>query len=162
MFKFKFVAGVLLIAAVFNFHTPAYAQQGEVQPLLKVYKTSTCGCCVKWLTHLTQQGVTHQTYDLSDLGSIKSKLQTLPRYQSCHTGVSQGGYVFEGHVPAKFIKQFIAKPVKGAIGLSVPAMPLGSPGMEVGQRFHPYQILVLMAGGRSLVFAEISTYEEQF
>ncbi|WP_419555239.1 DUF411 domain-containing protein [Pseudoalteromonas luteoviolacea] len=162
MFKFKFVTYVLFIVAICNFHNLAQAQQVVEQPKLKVYKTPTCGCCVKWLSHLSQQGITHQVYDLQDLGNVKSQLNIKPRYQSCHTGVSDGGYVFEGHVPAKFIKQFLATPVKGAIGLSVPAMPLGSPGMEVGQRFHPYQVLVLMADGSSQVFAEISKYEEQF
>ncbi|KKE83113.1 DUF411 domain-containing protein [Pseudoalteromonas luteoviolacea] len=162
MFKFKFVTYVLFIVAICNFHNAAQAQHNVEQPRLKVYKTPTCGCCIKWLSHLSQQGIAHQVYDLPDLGGVKSQLNIKPRYQSCHTGVSDGGYVFEGHVPAKFIKQFLAAPVKGAIGLSVPAMPLGSPGMEVGQRFHPYQILVLMADGSSQVFTEISTYKEQF
>ncbi|MDK2594697.1 DUF411 domain-containing protein [Pseudoalteromonas obscura] len=162
MYKFKFVALVLCLSVIFGFQSPVSATQSVEHPMLKVYKTPTCGCCTKWLAHLTQFNISHQIYDLPNLSEVKRKLGIQARYQSCHTGVSDNGYVFEGHIPAKFIKQFLSNPIENAIGLSVPAMPLGSPGMEVGKRFNPYQVLILMKDGSSKVFATVTEYEEQF
>ena len=65
-------------------------------------------------------------------------------------------------VPAKFIQQFLSEEHPNAIGLSVPAMPVGSPGMEVGDRFMPYKVLILFKDGTSEVYAKVKTYEEQF
>jgi len=84
-----------------------------------------------------------------------------PRYQSCHTAVSSHGYVFEGHVPARHIKAFLANPPADAIGLAVPGMPLGSPGMEVGSRFDPYEVLLLKKDGSSEVFARVDSPAQQ-
>ena len=70
--------------------------------------------------------------------------------------------MFEGHVPARYVQQFLEEKPEGAIGLSVPGMPVGSPGMEVGDRFSPYEVLLLKADGSHSVFATINSYEEQF
>ena len=137
---------------------------------LLVHKTPTCGCCKKWVNHLEANnfstmikvgGTTigrlipfsngiHQ-----NLQKVKEQHSIKPKYQSCHTAVSQDGYVFEGHIPSKFIKQFLANPEADAIGLAVPGMPLGSPGMEVEGRFMPYDVLVLYKDGSSKVYAEV-------
>ncbi|WP_404931997.1 DUF411 domain-containing protein [Microbulbifer hainanensis] len=66
---------------------------------------------------------------------------------SCHTAVWQQKYVFEGHVPARFIRQYLSNPPKGSFGLTVPGMPEGSPGMYDGKKFEPYNIYLLMRGG---------------
>jgi hypothetical protein len=137
------------------------AQPGPLQTLT-VYKTPTCGCCKKWLSHLLAQGVAAQGQELASLSALKSRHGIAPHYRSCHTALSHDGWVFEGHVPAKFIQQFLANPDTNAIGLSVPAMPLGSPGMEIDERFTPYQILLLMKDGSHQVYAQINTYKEQF
>ncbi|QOL25651.1 DUF411 domain-containing protein [Thalassotalea sp. LPB0316] len=129
---------------------------------LFVHKTPTCGCCKKWLHHLEQQGITATGVDHQDLGTIKQQYGVLPQYRSCHTAVSQQGFFFEGHVPAKFIRHFLTSPLPDAIGLSVPAMPVGSPGMEVGDNFMPYRVLVLFSDGSSRVFARVNNYQEQF
>lgn len=130
---------------------------------LEVYKSPSCGCCEKWLSHLNSHGFTSAVYDQDNLSLIKSEKGIAPRYRSCHTGVSQQGYVFEGHVPAKFIEQFLQeKHPPNIIGLSVPAMPVGSPGMEVDDKFQPYRILLLKSDGRYQVYASIQSYEEQF
>ena len=123
---------------------------------LTVYKTPSCGCCKKWVSHLEQQGVVAQTRDYDDLSDIKARYGIAPRYYSCHTAVSEQGYAFEGHIPAKYIRQFLAESHPDAIGLSVPAMPLGSPGMEVEGRFMPYDILLLHKDGSASVYAHIS------
>ena len=75
--------------------------------------------------------------------------------------MSAQGFVFEGHVPSKFIHAFLAAPPEGSIGLSVPGMPVGSPGMEVGERFMPYQILLLQKDGSTEIFAEINSALDQ-
>ena len=122
---------------------------------LLVHKTPTCGCCKKWVKHLEANNFSTMIKDHQNLQKVKEQHSIKPKYQSCHTAVSQDGFVFEGHIPSKFIKQFLANPEANAIGLSVPGMPLGSPGMEVEGRFMPYDVLVLFQDGSSKVYAEV-------
>jgi len=141
------------------------AQDSALQ--LVVHKTPTCGCCGDWQDHLTQSGITNSSELSNSLGEFKTELGIAPKYRSCHTGVSPEGFVFEGHVPAKYIKQFLAAPPENALGLTVPAMPVGSPGMEVDDghghtRFMPYQVLVLFKDGSSSVYADVPDYASQF
>lgn len=134
-----------------------------------IYKNQGCTCCDKWADHLQQTNF-ETTIEVSDnLYQLKAKLGVHPKLSSCHTGVIKQpklsavkDYVFEGHVPAKFIKQFLAKPPKGAIGLSVPAMPVGSPGMEYQDKFMPYKVFLLRKNGQVTVFASVDSAEEQF
>lgn len=122
---------------------------------LLVHKTPTCGCCKKWVKHLEDNSFSVMIRDHQNLQKIKTQYSIEPKYQSCHTAVSKEGYIFEGHIPSKFIKNFLADPEPNAIGLSVSGMPLGSPGMEVEGRFMPYNVLVLYKDGSSKVYAEI-------
>jgi hypothetical protein len=122
---------------------------------LLIHKTPTCGCCKKWVKHLEDNSFSMMIKDHQNLKKIKTQYSIEPKYQSCHTAVSKEGYIFEGHIPSKFIKNFLADPEPNAIGLSVPGMPLGSPGMEVEGRFMPYNVLVLYKDGSSKVYAEI-------
>ena len=122
---------------------------------LLVHKTPTCGCCKKWVKHLEANNFSTMIKDHQNLQKVKEQHSIKPKYQSCHTAVSQDGYVFEGHIPSEFIKQFLANPEADAIGLAVPGMPLGSPGMEVEGRFMPYDVLVLFQDGSSKVYAEV-------
>ena len=122
---------------------------------LLVHKTPTCGCCKKWVKHHEANNFLTMIKDHQNLQKVKEQHSIKPKYQSCHTAVSQDGYVFEGHIPSKFIKQFLANPEADAIGLAVPGMPLGSPGMEVEGRFMPYDVLVLYKDGSSKVYAEV-------
>lgn len=133
----------------------SFAEERE----LTVYKTPSCGCCQKWIDHLTENGLKSNVISLDDLRYIKVKHNIQGRYQSCHTGVldtKQSSYVFEGHIPSMYVKQFIENPPEGAIGLSVPGMPAGSPGMEVGDRKDYYQVLLLNADGSSSVYAHVN------
>ena len=122
---------------------------------LLVHKTPPCGCCKKWVKHLEANNFSTMIKDHQNLQKVKEQHSVKPKYQSCHTAVSKDGYVFEGHIPSKFIKQFLANPEADAIGLAVPGMPLGSPGMEVEGRFMPYDVLVLYKDGSSKVYAEV-------
>ena len=129
---------------------------------LDVYKTATCGCCKKWISHLKQSDISVASQDLPYLDVLKRDAGIAPAYRSCHTAFSVDGFAIEGHVPARFIHAFLASPPEDAIGLSVPGMPAGSPGMEMGDRFSPYKILLLKRDGSVSVFASVETYEEQF
>ena len=122
---------------------------------LLVHKTPTCGCCKKWVDHMEENGFSITTEDHQSLTMIKDDLQIQPKFRSCHTGVSEEGHFFEGHVPSKYVAQFLSESNPGAIGLSVPGMPLGSPGMEVDNRFTPYDVLIHFQDGTSKVYAEI-------
>ncbi|HBO96388.1 MAG TPA: hypothetical protein DD667_24145 [Gammaproteobacteria bacterium] len=97
----------------------------------------------------------------ADLNRVKDDYGVAPEYQSCHTAVTSDGYVFEGHIPARFVQQFLENPPAGAIGLSVPGMPAGSPGMEMGDRFMPYQVWLLKKDGSAEVFASVNSRDQQ-
>ena len=124
---------------------------------LNVYKDVNCGCCVGWIDHMHDNGFASKINHPRNLNGVKHDLGVLPEWQSCHTAVTKEGFVFEGHVPAKFIEQFLAAPPEGALGLAVPGMPLGSPGMEMGERFTPYDIVQMNKDGSSRVFAHVGS-----
>lgn len=128
---------------------------------LLVYKSPSCGCCTSWVEHLATKGFSARIQHTDDMDAIKNRLKVPNDLRSCHTAVSAGQYVFEGHVPARYIQQFLAKPPAGAIGLAVPAMPVGSPGMEAGDRFMPYQVLLLQEEGSSTVYANVRSSADQ-
>lgn len=119
-----------------------------------VYKTPTCGCCRAWVTHARSVFTDgdFKTLDMNDLSEVKARLGIPASLQSCHTVVT-GPYVFEGHVPADLIKRFLAERPK-AIGLAVPGMPAGSPGMEVGGYKDPYEVLLFDKAGKTRVYAK--------
>lgn len=127
---------------------------------MDLYKTESCGCCKLWQEHLESFGYSVDVHHPDDMAKVKKELLVPPAYQSCHTGVV-GGFVFEGHVPEKFVKQFLANPPEQAVGLTVPGMPLGSPGMEVGERFTPYDILLIKKDGSVETYAQIKTVADQ-
>jgi len=122
---------------------------------MNVYKSPTCGCCGDWVTHVNQAGFATRSYDINNLTQLKADKGLKPEYRSCHTAVSKEGYIFEGHVPAKYIQQFLAEQPEGALGLSVPGMPVGSPGMEMGDRYDSYDVLQINLDGTSLVYAHV-------
>lgn len=120
--------------------------------VVEVYKTSTCGCCSKWVEHLQADGFTVQTTNLQDLTETKRTHGVPQRLQSCHTGIVDG-YVLEGHVPAADVRRLL-KERPGVAGVAVPGMPTGSPGMEVrGARTQPYDVVAFDRGGNTYVFA---------
>ena len=122
---------------------------------LDVYKSRTCGCCKKWISHIEDFGFESEVHHPANLNKIKADKGIEPRYQSCHTAVSSDGYVFEGHIPANIMQQFLANPPSNAIGLAVPGMPVGSPGMEMGNRYDEYTIFLLNKDGDDVVYEHI-------
>jgi hypothetical protein len=115
-----------------------------------VYKSPTCGCCKAWVDHLEENGFTVEVHDRYDMPLIKQQMGVPRNLQSCHTA-QVGDYVIEGHVPASEIARLIAE--KPAVkGLTVPGMPMGSPGME-GPRNDPYDVLTFQDGNRPQVYS---------
>lgn len=116
-----------------------------------VYKSPTCGCCDGWVTHMRAAGFRVVSRDTSDVGAVKRRLGVLPTLQSCHTAII-GGYVVEGHVPADAITRLLAER-PAIVGIAVPGMPAGSPGMESATPFEHYDVIAFDAAGRTSVFA---------
>ena len=115
-----------------------------------VYKSPTCGCCTAWVDHLKASGFEVTARDVADVAPIKARYGIPTRLASCHTGLV-GAYAIEGHVPAADIQRLLSQKPK-AVGLAVPGMPMGSPGME-GPRKDRYDVLLVQAGGATKVFA---------
>ena len=119
-------------------------------PAVTVYKSPTCGCCTKWVDHLRKHGFQVTAKDTEDMNAIKASLGVPRNLTSCHTAVV-GKYVIEGHVPAEDITRLLAEKPK-VVGLAVPGMPAGSPGMETG-RVDRYDVIAFREGLKSSVFA---------
>lgn len=139
--------GALPLAAVL----PSLAWAAPGLPVVQVYKNAQCGCCGAWVDHMRAAGFTVNVTEVDDT-SVARKRHGIPdKLGSCHTA-TVGGYAVEGHVPAAEVKRMLTlKPA--AVGLAVPGMPLGSPGMEMGARQDPYQVLLVGKNGRDTVFA---------
>lgn len=147
----KFLLRGLMVAVGLMLATmPAQA----TEPLkMKVWKNPQCGCCGKWVEHLKAAGFTVEVNETQDMTTVKKLANIPPRLRSCHTAVI-GGYRIEGHVPVADIKRLLAeKP--NILGLAVPGMPMGSPGMEVpsGQK-DAYSVEAFKEDGSSSVFAK--------
>jgi hypothetical protein len=142
--KIAFV-GLLLFGAA------ALAQAADV---VDVYRAEGCECCGKWAEYLKKSGFKVRLHNMSPsrLSRIKTQAGVPEKYASCHTAKVEG-YVIEGHVPADDIKRLLKDRPK-AIGLSVPDMPIGSPGMEVGDKKEPYDVLLLKDDGSAEVYAK--------
>ena len=121
------------------------------QPKVTVYKSPTCGCCEKWVSHMEQNGFEVEAVNMQDLRMIKSMSGVKSRLASCHTA-KVGGYVIEGHVPAADVKRLLAERPDDIKGLTAPGMPQSSPGMDIGNS--PYQVLSFDNGGRTRVYAQ--------
>lgn len=163
-FRLSFFLALGGILSACEQETASVASASDVQSgtVLQVLKDPSCGCCTAWIDHMSDRGFVSQISHPADLNGEKLKLGIAPQYQSCHTAISEEGYVFEGHIPANIIQRFMAEMPSDAIGLAVPGMPMGSPGMEIGDQFQPYDVLVLNNDGSSAVYAHIATQAEQY
>lgn len=129
---------------------PSLAADGTES--IHVYKSPTCGCCNDWIDHLEDNGFEVTATNTNDMGRIKADAGLIAGMGSCHTAFV-GDYVIEGHVPADDIRRLLAESPK-ATGLSVPGMPVGSPGMEMGDRQDHYKVILFNEQGQTRVFSE--------
>jgi hypothetical protein len=97
---------------------------------LVVHKSAGCGCCGEWEKHMGAHGFDVDPRTVADIGAVKRRLGVPPALASCHTATVEG-YVVEGHVPAPDVRRLLRERPK-ALGLAVPGMPAGAPGMEQG------------------------------
>jgi hypothetical protein len=124
------------------------AQRQEVE----VWKDPSCGCCKEWVTHLVNEGFSVKVHDTGN-NAVRARLGIDTKFGSCHTAVV-GGYAVEGHVPAREIKRLLAQKPQ-ALGLAVPGMPVGTPGMDGSVykgRKDAFDVLLLARGGGSSVY----------
>lgn len=141
----RWLAGVLLLPLAGAWATPA-------RPIVEVWKDLNCGCCKDWTDHLVANGFQVKVHDTGN-NAVRSQLGIAQKYGSCHTALV-AGYALEGHVPARDIKRLLQDKPAG-IGLAVPGMPVGSPGMdgpEYGNRKDAYSVLLLKKDGSSTVY----------
>jgi hypothetical protein len=123
----------------------------NAQPNVVVYKNATCGCCALWVDHLRAHGFPVEVHDVDNMSPVKERVGVPPAMGSCHTA-EVGGYFIEGHVPAADIQRLLEqKP--DAKGLTVPGMPIGSPGMEQGDRADAYDVYLVNRDGTTSVYA---------
>jgi hypothetical protein len=123
-------------------------------PIVDVYKNALCGCCEAWAGHLQKSGFTVILHDVGDVPATRKKLGMPDQYGACHTA-RVGQYLVEGHVPATDIKRLLKKHPK-AIGLAVPSMPPGAPGMQ-GDSSIPYDTLLVSTDGTAKTFTHHQT-----
>ncbi len=141
----QLLAGALLLAL-----PRTWAAPGRL--LVEVWKDPTCGCCKDWIAHLEKNGFEARVHDTGNTAA-RQRLGIPSQYGSCHTAVVDG-YALEGHVPVREILRLLNER-PNAIGLAVPGMPIGSPGMdgpEYGRRRDPYDVLLLARDGTSRIF----------
>lgn len=127
------------------------AVQAAESMTIDVHRDANCGCCKKWISHLEANGFTVVDHVESDMASVKQKLGVAPRLASCHTAVIDSKFV-EGHVPAAQVVELSKR--NDLVGIAVPGMPAGSPGMEVGSVQHAYQVIGLTNAGTDQIVAE--------
>ena len=137
-------AAVLMLAG-----SVGISAQGR-QATVEVYKSPTCGCCSKWADHLRSHGFQVRVTDTETVDQLKTKYGVPRQARSCHTALV-GGYVIEGHVPAADVQRLL-KDRPAVVGIAVPGMPIGSPGMEGGSK-EAYEVLTFDATGKTTVFA---------
>ena len=146
--------------------TPISAPSDTSSTILKkisatVYKDANCGCCKEWVSYAEDNGLSATAHDVEDLSLFKERYSVPQQMRSCHTTVTTDGFVFEGHVPAKYMAQYLSNTPAQAIGLAVPSMPVGSPGMEYEGKSMPYKVMQLNKDGTTEVYADIESPQQQ-
>lgn len=120
-------------------------------PVVTVYKDPSCGCCAKWVKYMSTNGFVLNVRDVADVDQYKTMMHVPTALQSCHTAIV-GRYVVEGHVPADVIKKLLSE-APDLLGLAVPGMVDGSPGME-GARSEHYDVIAFDRAGKTRVYAK--------
>jgi len=141
----RLLAGILMLPLTAAWAVPT-------RPLVEVWKDPSCGCCKDWIAHLEKTGFAVRVHETGN-DDARVRFGIPVRFGSCHTA-SIGGYTIEGHVPARDIQRLLRDKPK-AVGLAVPGMPIGSPGMDgpaYGNRKDPYDVLLVKADGSSTIY----------
>ncbi|WP_347900495.1 DUF411 domain-containing protein [Pseudomonas purpurea] len=140
----------LRLAALGALFISSMAQAADLIPI-DVHRDANCGCCKSWISHLEANGFKVIDHVEPDMSAVKQRLGVAPRLASCHTGVINGKFV-EGHVPAEQVLALSKR--QDLLGVAVPGMPTGSPGMEMGGQVDAYQVIGLRTNGTDEVIAD--------
>lgn len=151
------LVGLAVIAATMAASAPAVRSEAPPAAVeITVFKSPTCGCCKEWVEYLRNHAggtaFTVVARDTADMASVKRTAGLPANVHSCHTAFVNG-YVVEGHVPAEDIQRMLKDKPKIA-GIAAPGMPVGSPGMEVGSRKDPYDVVAFKRDGSTSVYAK--------
>lgn len=122
------------------------------RPLAEVWKDASCGCCKDWIAHMEKAGFDVRVHETGNT-VVREQFGIPVKFGSCHTA-RIGGYAIEGHVPAREIQRLLKEKPK-AVGLAVPGMPIGSPGMDgpaYNNRKDPYDVLLIQQDGNARVY----------
>jgi hypothetical protein len=160
-------AGLVIVGSTLHFGAPAEPEAtmaaaneavaealptpNPALPVVRVWKSPTCGCCGAWVTHMRQAGFQVEVEDVVDVTPYKVEHGVAPHLQSCHTSLVEG-YALEGHVPADDVLRLLEERPEVA-GLAVPGMPIGAPGMEVGDQRDRYDVLAFQRDGGTRVWS---------
>ncbi len=144
---FGLAAAAMMLSGTMSLH-PARAASDA--PLIKVFKSPSCGCCTKWVDQAKAAGFRIEAINTENMDMIKKQAAVPEHLQSCHTAMIDG-YVIEGHVPFSDIRRMLKTRPK-ARGLSVPGMVTGSPGMEYENEREPYNVILFSANGSEKIF----------
>lgn len=123
-------------------------------PLVEVWKSPTCGCCGDWIQHMQANGFRVKVNEVDSTAPVRKRVGFAEKFGSCHTAMV-GGYALEGHVPAREVKRLLADKPRGVVGIVVPGMPIGSPGMDgpgYGGMRDPYDVLLVKRDGSAAVY----------
>lgn len=140
-----------LIGAIFTTVSAAACSKPVKSTEMTVYKSPHCGCCSKWVDHVKKAGLPVRVFETELVSNIATKLKVSENVRRCHTA-EMGGYFIEGHVPASDIRKLLHER-PDALGIAVPGMPIGSQGMEQGDRKDPFDTLIVSKNGGTQVFA---------
>ena len=130
----------------------APALTAQTRPQVEVWKDPNCGCCKDWVIHMEANGFDVKVHDIGN-SAVRKRLGVPEKLGSCHTALV-GGYAIEGHVPAREVHRLL-KERPAAVGLTVPGMPVGSPGMDgkmYGDRKDPYDVVLISRNGSTRVY----------
>jgi hypothetical protein len=141
-----------VLASVWDQATQSYSGNKNIT----VYRSPSCGCCGIWIEHMKKHGFQITDIKTDDMAAIKQQHNIPENLASCHTAIIDG-YVLEGHIPADDIKRFLTKK-PNLVGLTVPGMPIGTPGMESGKIKQPFAVLAFNNQGETKVFNSYQKY----
>lgn len=145
---------IFFVFGLFVFFPSLAPVMAASKPAMTVYRSPTCGCCEKWVAQMRQHGFKVEDIVSSEMDAIKAQRGIPKNLRSCHTAVV-GQHVIEGHVPAQDIEALL-KGSANSYGISVPGMPSGTPGMEMGGRKDPYDIVGFEKSGASQVLRHVA------
>lgn len=140
----------VLFGAILLLIFPALWAQATPEHELTVYKTPWCGCCSMWAEYMDNNGFSVVTIEVENIEAYKQKHGVPRNLASCHTAIVEG-YVIEGHVPAADVLNLLREKPE-IVGLTVPGMPIGSPGMEQGSRVQAYDVIAIRKDGTTYTY----------